>query len=153
MRARDRVSGGPATTRRRRPVGHRLGLTPTVRGARFARPNRSRRNRAIHAVVAAVAGSALLTSMVFPGVRRPAAHPRIRPIVLFIEDDLTLLDLYAMLIEEELGVVKASLGETGYELALSERPDVIVLDLLLPDVDGFTLRERLRLNAATMGIP
>ncbi|HKB13020.1 MAG TPA: response regulator [Vicinamibacterales bacterium] len=91
--------------------------------------------------------------MVFPGVRRPAAHPRIRPIVLFIEDDLTLLDLYAMLIEEELGVVKASLGETGYELALSERPDVIVLDLLLPDVDGFTLRERLRLNAATMGIP
>lgn len=73
--------------------------------------------------------------------------------MLFIEDDLTLLDLYAMLIEEELGVVKASLGETGYELALSERPDVIVLDLLLPDVDGFTLRERLRLNAATMGIP
>jgi len=58
-----------------------------------------------------------------------------------------------MLIEHELAVVKASRGLTGFDLAISERPDVIVLDLLLPDVDGFALTERLRLNPATQAIP
>jgi CheY-like chemotaxis protein len=85
----------------------------------------------------------------------PRTHPAggRRPVVLFIEDNLTQLDLYAMLIEHELAVVKASRGLTGFDLAISERPDVIVLDLLLPDIDGFALAERLRMNPATMSIP
>ena len=86
----------------------------------------------------------------------PRANPttdRNRPVVLFIEDNLTQLDLYAMLIEHELAVVKASRGLTGFDLAIAERPDVIVLDLLLPDVDGFALAERLRTTPATASIP
>src|SRR4051812_3943828 len=88
-----------------------------------------------------------------PGPRRTHTSDRKRPVVLFIEDNLTQLDLYAMLIEHELGVVKASRGLTGFDLAVGERPDVIVLDLLLPDVDGFALAERLRVNPVTMSIP
>jgi CheY-like chemotaxis protein len=78
---------------------------------------------------------------------------RQRPVVLFIEDNLTQLDLYSMMIEGELSVVKATRGETGYQLALSEQPDVIVLDVLLPDVDGLALADRIRANAATASIP
>jgi two-component system alkaline phosphatase synthesis response regulator PhoP len=74
-------------------------------------------------------------------------------LALFIEDNLTLLDLYTMVLEEELDVVAATRGETGYELACSERPDVIVVDVLLPDVDGLTVSERLRGNPMTPLIP
>ena len=78
---------------------------------------------------------------------------RQRPLVLFIEDNLTQLDLYSMLIEGDLSVAKASRGETGYDLAVSEQPDVIVLDLVLPDADGLAIRERLRANPVTALIP
>ena len=86
-------------------------------------------------------------------VRVPITPDRKRPVVLFIEDNLTQLDLYAMLIEHELAVLKASRGLTGFDLAISERPDVIVLDLLLPDIDGFTLAERIRMTPSTASIP
>jgi two-component system cell cycle response regulator DivK len=58
-----------------------------------------------------------------------------------------------MLIEHELAVVKASRGLTGFELAIAERPDVIVLDLLLPDIDGFALAAQLKTTPATASIP
>ena len=91
--------------------------------------------------------------MTNPAAQRPRITDRKRPVVLFIEDNLTQLDLYAMLIEHELGVLKASRGLTGLDLAVVEPPDVIVLDLLLPDIDGFALAERLRAAPATASIP
>jgi CheY-like chemotaxis protein len=84
---------------------------------------------------------------------RPPQPKRQRPLVLFIEDNLTQLDLYSMMIEDELSVVKATRGGTGYELATTEQPDVIVLDLLLPDVDGLALGAQLRTSPATALIP
>src|SRR5712691_11148452 len=83
-------------------------------------------------------------------------HPpsqRERSLVLFIEDNLTQLDLYSMVLREQCDVVTATRGEMGYELACSEHPDAIVLDVLLPDVDGLTLCERLRANPSTASIP
>ena len=79
--------------------------------------------------------------------------PRQRPLVLFIDDNLTQLDLYAMMLEKELDVIKATRGETGYALADSERPDVIIVDVLLPDVDGLAICHRLRANPSTASIP
>jgi len=84
---------------------------------------------------------------------RATQDERRRPVVLFIEDNLTQLDLYSMMIEGELSVVKATRCETGYQLALTEQPDVIVLDVLLPDLDGLVLADRIRANAATASIP
>src|SRR5438132_4954386 len=78
---------------------------------------------------------------------------RQRPVVLMVEDNLDQLDLYAMILEECVDVLKASRGELAYTLACAERPDAIVLDLLLPDVDGFAVCRRLRSNAATSHIP
>ena len=89
-----------------------------------------------------------------PGTDDRHPHPhRQRALVLFIEDNLTQLDLYAMVLREKCDVVTATRGETGYELASSEHPDAIVLDVLLPDVDGLTLCERLRANPSTASIP
>jgi len=79
--------------------------------------------------------------------------PQHRPRVLLVDDVLDQLDLYAMVLEDHCDVLKASRGEAGYAMACVELPDVIVLDLLLPDVDGFDVCRRLRSTQATAAIP
>ena len=44
-------------------------------------------------------------------------------------------------------------GEQGVELARQERPALVILDLMMPEVDGFTVLERLRADSATAAIP
>jgi len=78
---------------------------------------------------------------------------RKRPLILLIEDNVTQLDLYAMVLEREFDVVTATRGGDGYELAAIEQPDAIVVDVVLPDVDGLSVCEQLRANAATASIP
>src|SRR5256885_12854664 len=72
----------------------------------------------------------------FPVALQPG---RQRPVVLLIEDNAMHRDLFGMVIEEELNLLTATCGETGYDLACSELPDAIVVDVLLPDVDGLTI--------------
>jgi DNA-binding response OmpR family regulator len=86
-------------------------------------------------------------------VRQSDSRGDDRPVVLFVEDNLTHLDLYSLVLEEEFTVVKATRGETGMKLAFRERPDVIVMDALLPDADGLELAHRLRISVHTEHIP
>src|SRR5262249_54825127 len=84
-----------------------------------------------------------------------AARPRHgrQPRVLFVEDNLDQLDLYALVLEKRVELLRASRGEAAYVAACAERPDVIVLDILLPDANGFDLAQRLRSNPQTAAIP
>lgn len=84
--------------------------------------------------------------------RRPRSADE-RPLVLFIEDNPMQRDLYAMVIEEELDVCTATHLETGYRLALSKDPDVVVVDVLLPDGDGLALCARLKAHPDTAATP
>jgi CheY-like chemotaxis protein len=52
-----------------------------------------------------------------------------------------------------LRVQEAETGVDGLRLARSWRPDAILLDLRLPDIDGFDIMDRLRTDAATAGVP
>ncbi len=52
-----------------------------------------------------------------------------------------------------LRVQEAETGADGLRLARTWRPDVILLDLRLPDVDGFDVMDRLSADPATAGIP
>lgn len=76
-----------------------------------------------------------------------------RPRILLIEDNITQLDLYALVLEERYEVLRATLGEQGYTIACEQRPDAIVVDILLPDVDGLALCERFHSNARTAAAP
>ena len=74
--------------------------------------------------------------------------------VLAIDDDPLALEL----IEAVLGpagyiVVKASGGKEGIALASRDRPGLVILDLLMPEVDGFTVVERLHADPLTAAIP
>lgn len=78
---------------------------------------------------------------------------RNRPVVVLIEDNLTQLALYAMTLEDEFDVLKAARGEQGYALTSVHQPAAVVVDVVLPDMDGLTLCERLRANPRTASIP
>lgn len=66
-------------------------------------------------------------------------------IVLVVEDEHPiLLVLRDRLKDEGYRVLEASNGEEGLSIALKEHPDLIVLDLLMPIMDGISLLQKLR---------
>jgi two-component system KDP operon response regulator KdpE len=67
------------------------------------------------------------------------------PLLLLIEDDVQMRRfLRASLHAEGFRLLEAETGEEGIELARSHTPDVVLLDLGLPDLDGIQVTERLR---------
>ncbi len=73
--------------------------------------------------------------------------------VLVIDDNITQLDLYTLILEPQFRVLTATRGEDGYVVATTERLDAIVVDVILPDLDGLALCNRLLANATTASIP
>ncbi|MFH2028758.1 MAG: response regulator [Nanoarchaeota archaeon] len=59
--------------------------------------------------------------------------------VLIVEDEKNILDAQAMILEDEFEVIKAMDGDVGYRLAKKYRPDLIILDLMLPNRGGYDL--------------
>lgn len=74
--------------------------------------------------------------------------------ILVIEDEEDVADLVRYhLRKAKYRVLHAEEGGRGAELALSEKPDAIVLDVMLPRLNGFEVTRRLRSDARTAGIP
>jgi CheY-like chemotaxis protein len=75
--------------------------------------------------------------------------------VLYIEDDVANAQLMAELFSEEpqLQLITTMQGKLGIELARQHRPDLILLDLHLPDIDGAEVIRRLRADPVTRPIP
>ncbi|HWQ42058.1 MAG TPA: response regulator transcription factor [Desulfosporosinus sp.] len=73
--------------------------------------------------------------------------------ILLIEDDVQTQELVRFNLEKEgLAVLTASDGEQGLELARRERPDLIILDLTLPVMDGYDVCKILRAQKDTAAI-
>lgn len=65
--------------------------------------------------------------------------------VLVIEDDETLRKIVSdKLRSESFEVFEAGNGIVGLELALKEHPDLILLDIIMPEMDGMTMLKKLR---------
>ena len=74
--------------------------------------------------------------------------------ILLIEDDRDMRELVSGHLEHSgFDVQKAEDGIKGQALALQYSPDLILLDLMLPSVDGLTLCQRLRRDERTSNIP
>lgn len=74
--------------------------------------------------------------------------------VLVIEDTLLNLELVADVLEAAGAVVlKADNAEDGLTLARDQRPDVVLMDISLPAMDGLTATRALKADAATRRIP
>jgi PAS domain S-box-containing protein len=76
------------------------------------------------------------------------------PSVLVIDDDKAAIDLMQVILENEgYRVFKAYEGKEGVEIATRERPDLVILDLIMPETSGFTVAYQLKQIPATRSIP
>lgn len=74
--------------------------------------------------------------------------------ILIIEDDEDILNLLSYQLQSHQFVVKqAQTAQEGIEIAWEERPDLIILDIMLPDMDGFEICKRLKRHDETGHIP
>jgi two-component system, cell cycle response regulator DivK len=73
--------------------------------------------------------------------------------ILVVEDVELNRDLLVQLLEEEYDILTAADGAAGVELAGRERPDLILMDLSLPVLDGWEATRRLKADPGTRAIP
>ena len=73
--------------------------------------------------------------------------------ILVIEDIELNRDLLVQILEDDFEVITAEDGAAGIALAAKERPDVIVMDLSLPVIDGWEATRRLKADEALKSIP
>lgn len=74
--------------------------------------------------------------------------------ILIIEDEVSLQNsIKDFLLMENFEVVVASDGETGANLVKSEKPDLVLLDVILPKKDGFGVLEDIKADEETKKIP
>ena len=78
---------------------------------------------------------------------------RLRPLVLIVDDDDDLRRLAQIQLEEGFDVIQAPNGEMCLALASQERPDVILLDMMMPGMDGSQVLNRLSSSPSTKDIP
>jgi DNA-binding response OmpR family regulator len=74
--------------------------------------------------------------------------------ILMVDDNPDILELMAArLVSDGYEVITATSGEEAVRKAASERPDLALLDIAMPVIDGFILGRLLRLDYATQDIP
>jgi len=74
--------------------------------------------------------------------------------ILIIEDDRFLRELIAKkLIKEDFNISEAIDGEEGIKKIKGEKPDLVLLDLILPGIDGFEVLSKMREDSSITRIP
>jgi CheY-like chemotaxis protein len=73
--------------------------------------------------------------------------------ILVVEDVEFNRDLIVQLLEDEYEILTATNGAEGIEVAERERPDLILMDLSLPVMDGWEATRRIKANEALQDIP
>jgi two-component system, OmpR family, response regulator VicR len=75
-------------------------------------------------------------------------------IIVYIEDDLEMIDLVKLILSRRGFDVKgAHGGREGLDVVSQEKPDLILLDLMMPDVDGWEVYQQLKANEHSRDIP
>lgn len=75
-------------------------------------------------------------------------------VVLVVDDDITLLEMYVERIKEEGAiVVEAKDGEEALEKARETKPSAVLLDVMMPKVNGFDVLKQLKSDPETADVP
>lgn len=74
--------------------------------------------------------------------------------ILIVEDTLAIREeIFDILVMENYTVFQAENGKIGFEIALKEDPDLIISDILMPELNGIEMFKKLQTNKKTNGIP
>ncbi len=77
-----------------------------------------------------------------------------QPVVLVVDDNATNRHIYrGCLAKEGYRIIEAKDGSAGLDAATRERPDVIIMDVLMPELDGLECTRRIKANPKTRDIP
>jgi len=76
-----------------------------------------------------------------------------KPLILLVEDDPEILVLLRDFLQSDYNIIFAENGSEAYKKILSDKPDLIVSDLMMPEMDGIELCCRLRNNFDTSHLP
>lgn len=74
--------------------------------------------------------------------------------ILIVDDDIDTLRLVGLMLESEgFEIIAAKSGQRAITLAHEESPDLIILDIMMPELDGYAVTKQLREDGATSKIP
>lgn len=82
-----------------------------------------------------------------------AVPTRVRPLVLVVDDDDDLRSLAQLQLGDGFDVIQAANGKRCVQLASEQRPDVILLDMMMPGMNGAQVLEELAVGESTKDIP
>ena len=75
-------------------------------------------------------------------------------LVVCVEDEPEMIDLFELILNRRgYDVIGAKGGEEGLKIINEKKPDVVLLDLMMPDMDGWEVYQQLKANDATKHIP
>ena len=74
--------------------------------------------------------------------------------ILIVDDDADSLKLIGLMLQRQgYEIIAANTGQQALDRATAERPDLVILDIMMPDMDGYDVCRRLRHDSATQAIP
>jgi YesN/AraC family two-component response regulator len=94
-----------------------------------------------------------LAAQGFSGEGDPAADQKL---ILVVDDDPFILELHARLVKSQLPgyrILMANNGRAALDMVRQEHPDLILLDLMMPEMDGFAVLEAIRSEESIRKIP
>jgi sigma-B regulation protein RsbU (phosphoserine phosphatase) len=77
----------------------------------------------------------------------------VKPVVLAVDDTPENLDVVKAILVPEYKVKVVTNGAAALKIAEKQPPDIILLDIMMPDMDGYEVCRRLKANPVTVGIP
>jgi len=73
--------------------------------------------------------------------------------ILVADDELNIRSLVSKLLEKDYIVIEATNGQEAVDIAKRQKPDVILMDLMMPEMDGYNACSRIKADPATRVIP
>ena len=88
-----------------------------------------------------------------PSVEHIAGVSEQKPVVLLVDDDPEILELLSDLLKQDYRLILAENGQEAWGKVIHHKPDLIVSDIMMPEMDGIELCGRLRDNFDTSHLP
>ena len=86
-------------------------------------------------------------------VQTPDGIQSSRPLLLIVDDEIEMQSFLADILHSDYKILTATNGKEAIEIAVNEIPDIIVSDVMMPEIDGIEFTEKIRNNPLTCHIP